>query len=82
MLWAVESHLRIIEMGTGGVATEGCRELLPKSRREGRGKAFASCQKIAETTGEIGANVSYDGLQENDRNEGREGSVASYQELP
>ena len=56
--------------------------LLPKSRCEGRGGFSASCQKVAEMLGESGAVVSYDGLQGNDMNEGREGSVANYRELP
>ena len=64
-----------------GLAIESCRELLPKNRREERGGVSASCQKMAEMMGESVVVVSYDGLQGNGRNEGRESSVASYREL-
>jgi len=69
-------------MGTWGLAIESYRELLPKSRREGRGRIFASGRKIANMMGENGVVVSYDGLQGNGRNEGRGGSIAIYRELP
>jgi hypothetical protein len=69
-------------MRAGGVAIGSDRELLPKSRRQGRGGVYASCQKIAEMMGESGVVVSYDGMQGNGRDEGRGCSVASYRELP
>jgi hypothetical protein len=56
--------------------------VLPKSRHEVRGGVSARCQKLAEMIGESGVVVSYDGLQEKGRNEGREGPVASYRGLP
>ncbi len=65
-----------------GSATDGYRMVLPNSRHEMRGGVSASCQKMAETMGECGAVLSYDGLQGNSRKEGREGSVASYRGLP
>ena len=45
-------------MRAGGVAIGSDRELLPKSRREGRGGVSASCQKMAEMMGESGDVVS------------------------
>ena len=65
-----------------GLAIESYRVLLPKSRCEGRGGVSASYQKVAEMLGGSGAVVSYDGLQGNDTNEGREGSVVNDRELP
>jgi hypothetical protein len=48
----------------------------------GGGGVSASCQKMAEIMGERGAVVSYDRLQGSSCKEEREGSVASYRELP
>jgi hypothetical protein len=46
--WAVESCPRITKMGARGMAIESYREFLPKSRREGRGRASTSYQKMVE----------------------------------
>jgi hypothetical protein len=82
LLWAVKSCPRVTEMGAEGMAIYRYRVLPPKCRREVRGGATASCQKMAEIWGESGAVKSCGELQENDRNEGKGDSVASYRELP
>ncbi len=54
----------------------------PMCRRAVRGGTSASCHKMAEMWRESGAVVGCGELQENGRNEGREGSDVSYRELP
>jgi hypothetical protein len=82
--WVVVDRQTLSEntkIGTGGMAIEIYRELLLTSRRERRGGASSSCQKMVEMMGESGAVMCYDALQGNVRNEGRGGSDATYREL-